>query len=65
MDRCSYCNKKLKLIVFDCKCGGKFCSKHRYMNSHECVIIDEKKKKCKDEIKERNPEVNFSKLVKI
>ena len=43
--RCSHekCNKKLKLISFDCKCGGCFCSEHRYMSSHNCPSIDDKK----------------------
>ena len=65
MERCSYCNKKLKLINFDCKCGGKFCSSHRYMNAHQCKLIDNMKKKCKDNIKNNNPEINFSNVIKI
>ena len=62
---CEGCKKKLKLIVFDCPCGGKFCSIHRYMNAHNCPCIKEKKKNCKENIKSNNPEVNFQKLVKI
>ena len=66
-ERCSHesCKKKLKLISFDCKCGGKFCSVHRYMNSHNCPCIEEKKKTCREEISNNNPEVNFAKVVKI
>ena len=65
MDKCSFCNKKLKLISFDCKCGGKFCSNHRYMNSHNCNIINEKKNIYKEKIKKNNPEINPPKLIKI
>ena len=35
-NRCDICNKKYGLIPFECKCGGKFCTKHRYTDSHNC-----------------------------
>jgi predicted nucleic acid binding AN1-type Zn finger protein len=65
--RCSHekCNKKLKLIVFDCKCGGSFCSEHRYTSSHNCPTLEDKKKSCREIIKGNNPEINFSKVIKI
>ena len=66
-ERCSHinCNKKLKLISFDCKCGGKFCLEHRYTTSHNCPLLQQKKNKNKDNIKQNNPEIQFNKLVKI
>ena len=65
--RCSHekCNKKLKLISFDCKCGGSFCSEHRYTSSHNCPTLEDKKNRCKEILKENNPEINFSKVIKI
>ena len=67
MERCSHpnCKKKFKLIKFPCICGNNYCSEHRYMNAHNCILILENKKKCKDNIKDNNPEVNFTKLIKI
>ena len=62
---CEGCKKKLKLIYFDCQCGGKFCITHRYMNSHNCPCIENKKNTHKKIIKENNPEVNFNKVIKI
>ena len=35
-NRCQICNKKYGLIPFECKCGGKFCTQHRYTDSHNC-----------------------------
>jgi predicted nucleic acid binding AN1-type Zn finger protein len=36
--RCNFseCNKKLKLSNYDCKCGFKFCTVHRYSFTHDC-----------------------------
>ncbi|KAH7826531.1 putative AN1-type zinc finger protein 5 [Monocercomonoides exilis] len=36
--RCGQCNKKLGLMHFDCKCGKKFCSQHRFPESHSCTF---------------------------
>ena len=65
--RCSYekCNKKLKIISFDCRCGGKFCPEHRYTSKHDCPSLDDKKKSCKQELEKNNPVIGFSKVIKI
>jgi len=65
--RCSYekCNKKLRLIEFDCKCGGKFCPQHRYTTSHNCPALEDKKKTCKEMLSYNNPAVEFNKVIKI
>ena len=34
--KCDKCKKKIGLIIFDCKCNGKFCSLHRYSDTHDC-----------------------------
>ena len=37
-NRCDMCDKKCGLIPFKCKCGGKFCSEHRYTFLHCCHL---------------------------
>jgi len=62
-NRCKMCNAKLKLHEQEikCKCNHVFCSKHRSCFSHNCQSkIDHKKI-----IKEKNPPINFQKLIKI
>lgn len=34
--RCLCCKKKIGLLGFACRCGGKFCSMHRYPEKHSC-----------------------------
>ncbi|KAL1822827.1 hypothetical protein ACET3Z_009605 [Daucus carota] len=34
--RCLCCKKKVGLLAFACRCGGKFCSMHRYPEEHKC-----------------------------
>lgn len=31
------CKAKLNLTDFDCKCGKRFCGKHRYFTDHACA----------------------------
>jgi predicted nucleic acid binding AN1-type Zn finger protein len=31
------CKKKIPLIEWKCKCGGKFCTKHRLPEQHKCT----------------------------
>ena len=37
-NRCDMCDQKCGLIPLKCKCGGKFCSEHRYTFMHCCDI---------------------------
>ncbi|XP_048560526.1 zinc finger A20 and AN1 domain-containing stress-associated protein 7-like [Triticum urartu] len=34
--RCMACKKKVGLLGFACRCGGTFCSLHRYVDGHAC-----------------------------
>ena len=34
--RCYKCNKKIKIVVFSCRCNHIFCSKCRYPENHSC-----------------------------
>ena len=57
---CQICNKKYGLIPFECKCGGFFCTKHRYTDLHDCkfdhVSIEREK------IRQSNPVVVQDKI---
>ena len=35
-NNCFYCDKKLKLIHYKCKCKNLYCVKHRLPQSHDC-----------------------------
>jgi len=37
-NRCHECRKKVGLTGFDCRCGGLFCSLHRYSDKHQCTF---------------------------
>ena len=63
--RCDFCNKKLGLIYFNCKCDGNFCEKHRLIQSHNCKKINENKDEKKELLKKNNPKIEFSKLIMI
>ena len=63
--KCSFCKKKTGLINFTCKCGGIFCSMHRYTHSHNCKYKEEKQKEVKKEIQKLNPKTTAHTLIKI
>lgn len=64
-NKCSFCKKKLGMIYFDCECGGKFCSIHRYTHTHNCKCITEKKEKNIKSITDNNPTIQFQKFTKV
>ena len=35
---CSGCKTKLNLADITCKCGARYCSKHRYPEDHKCTF---------------------------
>jgi len=60
-DRCSLCNKKLRLALrFPCKCGDVFCRDHLLASLHNCPF--DYKSLGKNSIKEANPTVSSDKL---
>lgn len=63
--RCSFCNKKIGIISFPCKCEGIFCSLHRYTHSHNCSFKKEQKEEVKKEIQKQNPKMKGTTLNKI
>lgn len=63
--KCSFCKQKLTLIRFTCKCGGTFCSVHRYTHSHNCEFTEKKIELNKKKIVLNNPKIEKDKFEKI
>lgn len=62
-NRCQMCRKKVGLTGFECRCGGLFCSLHRYSDKHECSF--DYKQLGAQEIRKNNPIVVGEKIQKI
>ncbi|CAO2206834.1 unnamed protein product [Urochloa humidicola] len=61
--RCASCNKKVGLLGFVCRCGGTFCSVHRYGDKHPCDF--DFKAADREQIAKKNPLVVAPKINKI
>jgi len=62
--RCTTCAKKLGLATtYQCRCGGKYCSQHRYPETHGCTY--DFKSEGRKFLEKNNPVVTASKLPKI
>merc|ERR1711976_224220 len=59
-NRCLSCKKKVGLTGFTCRCGGLYCSIHRYSDKHECTF--DYKELGAEEIRKSNPVVVASKV---
>ena len=57
------CNKKVGLLGFVCRCGGTFCSLHRYSDEHPCDF--DFKTAGREQIAKKNPLVVAPKINKI
>ena len=62
-NRCLTCKKKVGLTGFTCRCGGLFCSLHRYSDEHACDF--DYKKLGAEEIKKSNPLIIAKKVEEI
>ncbi|KAG0541768.1 hypothetical protein BDA96_02G045900 [Sorghum bicolor] len=62
-NRCLTCRKKVGLTGFQCRCGGTFCSMHRYTDSHQCTF--DYKTAAREQIAKQNPVVMAEKINKI
>merc|ERR1712001_378885 len=62
-NRCFSCKKKVGLTGFTCRCGGLFCSIHRYSDKRECNF--DYKELGAEEIRKSNPVVVAKKVQKI
>uniref|UniRef100_A0A1I8IGH0 AN1-type domain-containing protein n=1 Tax=Macrostomum lignano TaxID=282301 RepID=A0A1I8IGH0_9PLAT len=62
-NRCGMCKKKVGLTGFACRCGGLFCSMHRYSDKHECPF--DYQSHGQEEIRKANPQVVSTKIDKL
>lgn len=62
-NKCTFCNKKLGLIKFTCRCSNNYCNIHRYATSHNCTY--DYKTNYQNELKINNPVITSIKLQKI
>ncbi|TVU05728.1 hypothetical protein EJB05_48907, partial [Eragrostis curvula] len=62
-NRCAECRKKVGLLGFACRCGGTFCSVHRYAEKHACDF--DFKSADREQIAKNNPLVVAPKINKI
>ena len=61
--RCAFCNKKIGIIEYDCRCEKKFCTRCRLPEQHKCSFdhkLFEKQKLNKKMVK-----VDNEKIIKI
>lgn len=61
--KCLICKKKVGLTGFTCRCGGLYCSVHRYSNEHQCTV--DYRKAGAEEIRRNNPVIKGEKIQKI
>lgn len=61
--KCTKCRTKVGVFGFPCRCGGLFCSTHRYANEHNCTF--DYKELGAEEIRKNNPQVIGEKICKI
>uniref|UniRef100_A0A5K3EFL6 AN1-type domain-containing protein n=1 Tax=Mesocestoides corti TaxID=53468 RepID=A0A5K3EFL6_MESCO len=61
--RCMTCNKRVGLTGFTCRCGGLFCTVHRYSDTHDCAF--NYRESGQADIRKANPQVICSKINKI
>ena len=62
-NRCFWCNKRVGLTGFKCRCGDMFCSQHRYSDKHDCTF--DYKTAGREAIAKANPVVKAPKIDKI
>lgn len=58
--RCQSCNKRVRLLGFECRCGHVFCGDHRYPEKHSCTF--DYKKMEREVLAVKNPLIKADKL---
>ena len=58
--RCQSCNKRVRLLGFECRCGYVFCGDHRYAEKHSCTF--DYKKMEREALAVKNPLIRADKL---
>ena len=62
-NRCASCKKKVGLTGFSCRCGGLYCSLHRYSDCHHCTY--DYLSLGREEVARNNPLVVADKVAKL
>jgi len=62
-NRCNECKKRVGLTGFQCRCGGLFCSEHRYDSAHNCTF--DYKTMEREEIAKNNPKIISEKIKRL
>jgi hypothetical protein len=62
-NRCNECKKRVGLTGFQCRCGGLFCSEHRYDSAHSCTF--DYKTMEREEIAKNNPKIVSEKIKRL
>jgi len=62
-NRCHVCKKRVGLTGFPCRCGGLYCSEHRYDKEHDCQF--DYKTIEREEIRKNNQVVVAEKIQRI
>jgi len=62
-NKCTQCRTNIGVFGFPCRCGGTFCSVHRYASEHSCTF--DYKGHGAEEIRKSNPQVIGEKIQKI
>ncbi|KAG0553937.1 hypothetical protein KC19_12G050800 [Ceratodon purpureus] len=58
--KCSICKKKIGLTSIVCRCGHKYCDKHRYPNEHSCTF--DYQAEGRKAVEKANPKISGEKL---
>mmetsp|Transcript_11673 Transcript_11673/g.16154 ORF Transcript_11673/g.16154 Transcript_11673/m.16154 type:complete len:137 (-) Transcript_11673:82-492(-) len=62
-NRCYFCNKKVGILGFECRCMFIFCDKHRFPDAHNCKF--DYKQQHKNKLKKDNQALSRKKMTKI
>ena len=57
------CRVRLGLMGWDCRCGEKFCSEHRYSDQHNCTF--DYHRQAQTDLAKANPKVVADKIARI
>uniref|UniRef100_A0A0N5BRD0 AN1-type domain-containing protein n=1 Tax=Strongyloides papillosus TaxID=174720 RepID=A0A0N5BRD0_STREA len=63
VNRCGMCKKRVGLTGFTCRCGGLYCSTHRYDSAHDCSF--DYRTTEREQIAKNNPTIGFNKIERI
>jgi len=61
--KCKECKRRITLTYIECRCGDKYCGKHRYPDAHGCAF--DHKKYNKEQLNLKLPKIRKRKLEEI